>query len=111
MTGRPHRDGDRLAADADLEWLLDGHEVALGASRREPERVDVDACEYGGACDWPLHVSSVLAGRAAALSRESRNAQLAFAQTANTVIDQFAAVAATSRTVARKTLSLSGNAC
>ena len=36
----PHRDGDRLAADPDLERLLDGDLVALGRAGREPEDVD-----------------------------------------------------------------------
>ena len=98
VAGRAHRDGDRLAADADLERLLDGDEVVLvGAPAGAAERVDAArrVRRRLRTCDQRTR------GESRGAPRSRRRAQLATAQTANTVIDQFAAVAVTSRTLAR----------
>ena len=53
---RPHRDGDRLAADADLERLLDGDEVGLALAAREPQGLDRGRA-VGGRLRFPLHAA------------------------------------------------------
>ena len=85
---RPHRDGDRLAADADLERLLDRDDVALASSRREPQRVDA-ARRVRRRLGSPLTRSAYSWGEPRLSPRVARR-QLAVAQTANTVSDQVA---------------------
>ena len=84
MPGRAHRDRDRLTADADLERLLDGDGVVL-ASPAGSRRASTRRVEYGGA--RLLTRSAYSRGEPTALPA-STDAQLAFAQTAYTVIDQ-----------------------
>ncbi len=100
VPGRPHRDRDRLTADADLERLLDGDDVAFTAPAREPQRVDAVRRVRRRLGRFPTHADQRTRGRAEALPRATPD-QPATAQTANTVIDQLEAVAVTSRTLAR----------
>ena len=104
---RPHRDGDRLSADADLERLLDGDEVVLSRALREPQRVDP-----------ARRVRRRLATCDQRTRGERRGAPRVDVRSASYGADREhrdrpvrPAVAVTSRTLARYTLSLSGNDC
>ena len=57
VAGRPHRDGDRLAADPDLERLLDRDEVVRLAALRQPEHPHSRGAVRR---NRPVHAASVL---------------------------------------------------
>ena len=97
VTGRPHRDRDRLAVDADLERLLDRDCVALAASAGQAQRLDAVRRVRG--CLG--HADQRTRGESRGSPHVDVCAQGATAQTAKTVIDQLSAVAVTSRTLAR----------
>jgi len=90
--------------------ISSGSSTATTSRSRLPEgrrSASTSRVEYGGATG-SLATRSAYSREELGLSPRVASTQLALAQTANTVIDQFVAVAVTSRTVARYTLSLSG---
>ena len=101
VPGRPHRHDDRLAADPDLERLLDRDDLdGVLAARKSPALDTPGAVRRCLGRPVAIHAVSVLAGRAGALPA-ARRAQVVMAQIANTVTDHAALVATTSRALAR----------
>ena len=79
VTRRPHRDRDGLAADTDLERLLDGDEVGLVHAARQAKCIDCGRVEYAGTAMCSLPRASAysrgeprLSPRVAGVSSRSR---------------------------------------
>jgi hypothetical protein len=54
---RAHDDHERRAVQPDLQWLLDGSQVACGARAPARHPFDLDRPERAGHRAWPRHRS------------------------------------------------------